>query len=226
MSNFQKVITAYAAYNGLNSTQKAVISKTNKDKLLKAYAEAQDVEVKYVEGLISKIGKVTLSSEEKITDAKTAYNSLSSAQKKKVTNYSVLTAAEKALQQLKKATEPTPTTKPSGPSGKPGSKVNLVTPKPTATPGAANPSKTKSAGGSTKSATVGSGSKSSSKTGSSKSSAKKSTASTKKANSNKTDSKTSAAETKATETTASKKSCQRNEDVFRQKEKRSVSVKD
>lgn len=139
MSNFQKVITAYAAYNGLNSTQKAVISKTNKDKLLKAYAEAQDVEVKYVEGLISKIGKVTLSSEEKITDAKTAYNSLSSAQKKKVTNYSVLTAAEKALQQLKKAAEPTPTTKPSGPSGKPGSKVNLVTPKPTATPGAANP---------------------------------------------------------------------------------------
>lgn len=219
MSNFQKVITAYAAYNGLNSIQKAVISKTNKDKLLKAYAEAQDVEVKYVEGLISKIGKVTLSSEEKITDAKTAYNSLSSAQKKKVTNYSVLTAAEKALQQLKKAAEPTPTTKPSGPSGKPGSKVNLVTPKPTATPGAANPSKTKSAGGSTKSATVGSGSKSSSKTGSSKSSAKKSTASTKKANSNKTDSKTSAAETKATETTASKKVVSEMKTFFDKKRK-------
>ena len=208
MNNFQQVITAYAAYNGLNSAQKSVITKANKEKLLNAYKEAQEVEVKYVEGLISKIGNVTLASEDKITDAKIAYNSLSSAQKKKVSNYSVLTAAEKTLQQLKRGTSPTPTTKP---SGKPGSKVNMVTPKPTSAPSpttAANPSKTKSAGGSTKSASVGGkSSKSSSKSGSTKSGGKKSASNTKKktTDSGKTGSKSSASEGKATQTKASKK---------------------
>lgn len=208
MNNFQQVITAYAAYNGLNSAQKSVITKSNKEKLLNAYKEAQEVEVKYVEGLISKIGNVTLASEDKITDAKIAYNSLSSAQKKKVSNYSVLTAAEKTLQQLKRGTSPTPTTKP---SGKPGSKVNMVTPKPTSAPSpttAANPSKTKSAGGSTKSASVGGkSSKSSSKSGSTKSGSKKSASNTKKktTDSGKTGSKSSASEGKATQTKASKK---------------------
>lgn len=208
MNNFQQVITAYAAYNGLNSTQKAVITKANRDKLLSAYKEAQEAEVKYVENLISKIGKVTLTSEEKITDAKIAYNSLSSAQKKKVSNYSVLTAAEKALKQLKNASAPTPT--PAGkPSGKPGSKVNMVTPKPTATPSpaAANPSKTKSAGGSTKSASVGKSSKSSSKSGSTKSGNTKTSSASKKktADSAKKGSRTSTSEVKATQTRASQK---------------------
>lgn len=208
MNNFQQVITAYAAYNGLNSTQKAVITKANRDKLLSAYKEAQEAEVKYVENLISKIGKVTMTSEEKITDAKIAYNSLSSAQKKKVSNYSVLTAAEKALKQLKNASAPTPT--PAGkPSGKPGSKVNMVTPKPTATPSpaAANPSKTKSAGGSTKSASVGKSSKSSSKSGSTKSGNTKTSSASKKktADSAKKGSRTSTSEVKATQTRASQK---------------------
>lgn len=213
LSNFQKVKTAYAAYNGLNSTQKSVISKADREKLLTAYREAQEVEIQYVENLISKIGKVTLAKEEVITDAKTAYNSLSSAQKKKVSNYSVLTAAEKELQKLKNGTTPTPT--PAGkPSGKPGSTVNMVTPKQTTTPvptTEANPSKTKTAGGSTKTASVGSGksSKTSSKTGSSKAAdtKNKNTFSTKNKTSNtdKSKSGTSGSEVKATQTKASEK---------------------
>lgn len=213
LSNFETVKAAYAAYNGLNSTQKSVISKSDREKLFSAYEKAQEVEVQYVEKLISKIGKVTLAKENAITDAKMAYNSLSSAQKKKVSNYSVLDAAEKELQRLKKGTSPTPT--PAGrPSGKPGSTVNMVTPKPTATPSpeptaAVNPSKTRTAGGSTKSASVGSGksSKSSSKTGSSSAAdtKNKSTAGTKKKSSNTDTAKsgTSGSETKATSTKAS-----------------------
>ena len=152
MSNFQQVKTAYAAYNGLNSTQKAVITKAGREKLLNAYRTAQELEVQYVENLIRKIGKVTLASEEKITDAKIAYNSLSSAQQKKVSNYDVLVNAEKELQKLKKPTTtvtpvpgttsvPQPTSVPGTtsvpkPSGAPGPSVNLVTPKPTVTPSA------------------------------------------------------------------------------------------
>lgn len=141
LSNFQQVKTAYAAYNGLNATQKSVISKADKDKLTNAYNKALDLEVKYVENLIKKIGKVTLASEEKITDAKIAYNSLSSAQQKKVSNYSVLQKAEKDLQKLKTPTAtPTPVAKP---SGKPGTSVDLVTPRPTAKPtGAVQPTPT------------------------------------------------------------------------------------
>ena len=143
LSNFQQVKTAYAAYNGLNATQKSVISKADKDKLTNAYNKALDLEVKYVENLLKKIGKVTLASEEKITDAKIAYNSLSSAQQKKVSNYSVLQKAEKDLQKLKTPTAtatPTPVVKP---SGKPGTSVDLVTPRPTAKPtGAVQPTPT------------------------------------------------------------------------------------
>ena len=208
VSNYQKVITAYVAYNGLNSTQKSEISKSDREKLLNAYKAAQEIQVKQVENLISGIGKVTLASEEKITEAKTAYNSLSSAQKKKVSNYSVLTAADKELQKLKKSSaSPTTAAKPSGTSG--GS-INMV--KPTATPSAgANPSRTKSAGGSTKSVSAGSGksSKSSSKTGSSKSGSTKSKTAadtTKKKNgSDKTSSKSSTSAAGATQTQAEKK---------------------
>lgn len=145
LSNFQQVKTAYAAYNGLNATQKSVISKADKDKLINAYNKALDLEVKYVENLIKKIGKVTLASEEKITDAKIAYNSLSSAQQKKVSNYAVLQKAEKELQKLKKpTTTATPTPAPAAkPSGKPGTSVDLVTPRPTAKPtGAVQPTPT------------------------------------------------------------------------------------
>ena len=156
MNNFQQVITAYAAYNGLNSAQKSVITKEDQEKLLKAYKAAQEVEIKNVEKLIAGIGKVTLKSEEKITDAKIAYNSLPEDKKKKVSNYSILVAAEKELQKLKKESEPTstpgkpskpektptpdskptadPTEKPSKPSGKPGQSVNMVTPTPTQPP--------------------------------------------------------------------------------------------
>ena len=51
--------------------------------------------------LIDAIGTVTLESEEAIKDARTAYDSLTDAQKGLVTNYKVLTDAEAALKQLK-----------------------------------------------------------------------------------------------------------------------------
>lgn len=233
MSNFQKVKTAYAAYNGLNSTQKSVISKADREKLLTAYEKAQEVEVQYVEKLISKIGKVTLEKEDVITEAKTAYNSLSSAQKKKVSNYSVLTAAEKELQKLKKETAPTPT--PAGkPSGKPGSTVNMVTPKPTVTPtptAAANPSRTKSAGGSTKSVSAGSGksSKSSSKKGNSKSADTKnknaSSAKKKSSNTDKTKAGTSGSEVKVTRTKASQSVLRQMDAFFDKKRKNPYPAK-
>lgn len=50
---------------------------------------------------INNIGTVTLSSESAINSARSAYNSLTYAQKELVSNYSTLTAAEGSLQQLK-----------------------------------------------------------------------------------------------------------------------------
>ncbi len=50
--------------------------------------------------LIKAIGTVTKDSESKITAARAAYNKLTDAQKKLVTNYSTLTAAEQALSRL------------------------------------------------------------------------------------------------------------------------------
>lgn len=254
MSNFQQVITAYAAYNGLNSAQKSVITKEDQEKLLKAYKEAQEAEIKNVEKLIASIGKVTLDSEEKITDAKIAYNSLSEDQKKKVSNYSLLTAAEKELQKLKKASNPTPEpnqpSKPvktptptpgaaSKPSGNPGQSVNMVTPTPaqpskkqkTPTPvpnSGANPSKTKTAGGSTKSVSAGSGkssSKSSSNTGSKKTADGKSKNSTENTKNKTKDSKASTSEVKATMTKASEKVVNEMKAFFDKKRKNPYPAK-
>ena len=55
-----------------------------------------------VEKLIDAIGTVTLNKEEKIEEARKAYDALTYAQKQKVTNYSKLTEAEAKLKELKK----------------------------------------------------------------------------------------------------------------------------
>lgn len=56
-----------------------------------------------MEKKIDAIGDVTLNSEEAITAAREAYEALTEEQKNQVSNYKVLTAAEAALQALKKA---------------------------------------------------------------------------------------------------------------------------
>ena len=62
---------------------------------------------KAVDALIEKIGTVTKESEADIKAAREAYNKLTDAQKALVKKLNVLTAAEKALEDLNKPTEPT-----------------------------------------------------------------------------------------------------------------------
>lgn len=176
LENMETVKTAYAAYNALNSAQKTLITKARKEKLTKAMASIETLEIQKTENLIAAIGTVTLDKEDAIRAAKVSYYSLSSTQQKKVKNFSVLEAAEKELNRLKyqankkptptPTSAPTPTSKP-GNSKNPGGKTHSVktpaqktsstpTPKATVTP---TPEETKStgkkAGGSTKSATIG-----------------------------------------------------------------------
>ena len=62
-----------------------------------------------VDAKIDAIGTVTLDSEQKITEARAAYEALTEAQKALVTKLDVLTAAEKKLDELKNPEKPVPT---------------------------------------------------------------------------------------------------------------------
>ena len=92
---------ARAAYNNLTENQKKLVSAEALAKLEAAEKAYSDLAVKDTIDLIDAIGTVTLESEEAIKDARTAYDSLTDAQKGLVTNYKVLTDAEAALKQLK-----------------------------------------------------------------------------------------------------------------------------
>ena len=99
--NVSSVRTAVALYNSLNETQKALVTSEEKAALQQASAKADELEVSHVKELISAIGQVTLDKDKQITEANTAYNSLSEELKAKVGNYSVLEKALKELQKLK-----------------------------------------------------------------------------------------------------------------------------
>lgn len=82
---------------------------TNYDDFLAAKAEYEASKKQYredtanaakVDELISAIGEVTLESKSKITEARTAYDALTSGARNKVTKYDVLTAAETKLAEL------------------------------------------------------------------------------------------------------------------------------
>ncbi len=94
---------ARAAYDKLTEAQKKLV--TNFDTLTaaeKTYQEIKDkAEVDAVIALINKIGTVTGNSKAAIDAAKAAYNKLTEAQKKLVTNFATLTAAENTYQQIK-----------------------------------------------------------------------------------------------------------------------------
>ena len=94
---------ARAAYDKLTEEQKKLV--TNFATLTaaeKTYQEIKDkAEVDAVIALINKIGTVTGNSKAAIDAAKAAYNKLTEEQKKLVTNFATLTAAENTYQQIK-----------------------------------------------------------------------------------------------------------------------------
>ena len=112
MESKSAIDTARNAYNNLTEEQKAFVS--NYQTLLDAEAEyarlLDNAAAKSVEEVIAATGKVELTEESKakIDAARNAYDKLTDAQKKLVSNYDVLTAAEEEYQKLldqKKADE-------------------------------------------------------------------------------------------------------------------------
>lgn len=97
--------SAEEAYNKLTDDQKAYLTQSEVNKLNAAVSAVSTLEVGYVYGLIAALpGKDTVTAKDRaaIEAARTAYNNLSEAQKKQVSNYSKLTDAEEALENLGK----------------------------------------------------------------------------------------------------------------------------
>ena len=90
----QGVVNIRRRYDSMTEAQKALV--TNLAKLEKAEAQlaALKAGITAVEEKINAIGAVTLDSETAIKDARAAYEALNKEQKDKITNLSVLTAAE------------------------------------------------------------------------------------------------------------------------------------
>ena len=109
LSSEAAILDARSAYDALTAAQQVLVTNygvlTAAEKAyadLKAKAEADQAAANAVIVKIDAIGTVTLSSEAAITAARSAYNALTADQKALVTNLSTLTAAEAALDQLKK----------------------------------------------------------------------------------------------------------------------------
>ena len=97
--------SAEEAYNKLTDNQKGYLTQREVNKLNAAVSTVSTLEVGYVYGLIAALpGKDTVTAKDRaaIEAARTAYNNLSEAQKKQVSNYSKLTDAEEALENLGK----------------------------------------------------------------------------------------------------------------------------
>lgn len=95
----------YASSNVLQSSKDTLYTIKLKNMLFTSYEkptseEWDQMKADEVIALIDKIGTVTASSGDAIDAARNAYTALTSAQKEKVTNYSVLEAAEKAYADL------------------------------------------------------------------------------------------------------------------------------
>lgn len=100
LSSENKILRARAAYNSLTYAQKKLVY--NYSTLLYAEERLEELKIEQVEDLIDAIGTVTLDSKAKIERARAAYNALSNAAQKKVSNLNVLVAAEKAYEKLVK----------------------------------------------------------------------------------------------------------------------------
>ena len=102
LSSSSTIKAARSAYNALTADQKKQV--TNYDVLQKAESELSDLQkADAVVTKIKNIGKVTLKSESKIKQARTAYDALTDAQKKLVSNKDVLEKAESTLKELQDA---------------------------------------------------------------------------------------------------------------------------
>ena len=98
--------SAEEAYNKLTDNQKGYLTQREVDKLNNAVSVVSTLEVGYVYGLIAALpakDAVTAQDRAKIEAARAAYNNLTEAQQKLVSNYSRLTDAEKALEDLGKS---------------------------------------------------------------------------------------------------------------------------
>lgn len=100
LNSENKILRARAAYNSLTYAQKKLVY--NYSTLLYAEERLEELKIEQVEDLIDAIGTVTLDSKAKIERARSAYNALSNAAQKKVSNLNVLVAAEKAYDKLVK----------------------------------------------------------------------------------------------------------------------------
>lgn len=100
LNSENKILRARAAYNSLTYAQKKLVY--NYSTLLYAEERLEELKIEQVEELINAIGTVTLDSKAKIERARAAYDALSSAAQKKVSNLNVLVAAEKAYDKLVK----------------------------------------------------------------------------------------------------------------------------
>jgi len=100
LNSENKILRARAAYNSLTYAQKKLVY--NYSTLLYAEERLEELKIEQVEDLINAIGTVTLDSKAKIERARAAYNALSNAAQKKVSNLNVLVAAEKAYDKLVK----------------------------------------------------------------------------------------------------------------------------
>ena len=98
--------SAEEAYNKLTSDQLGYLTQREVSKLQDAVDDADKLEVAYVQGLIAGLpGKdeVTAQHRNAIEAARRAYNSLTEEQKKRVSNYTRLTDAEEAFENLGKS---------------------------------------------------------------------------------------------------------------------------
>lgn len=97
--------SAEEAYNKLTDEQKDYLTQREVNKLNNAVSAVSTLEVGYVTGLIAALpAKDTVTAQDRaaIEAARAAYNNLTEAQKKLVKNYSKLTDAEEALENLGK----------------------------------------------------------------------------------------------------------------------------
>ena len=97
--------SAEEAYNNLTDDQKGYLTQSEVNKLTSAVSTVSTLEVGYVYGLIAALpakDAVTAQHSAAIKAARTAYNNLNEAQKKLISNYSRLTDAEEALENLGK----------------------------------------------------------------------------------------------------------------------------
>lgn len=100
MDSHDKITSARKAYDNLSEEEKNKIS--NYDNLQDAEKTYSTIAVKTCEDLIKSIGSVSLESKESIEKAQKAYSALSVEDKKKVSNYELLTTSNSEYRSLEK----------------------------------------------------------------------------------------------------------------------------